>query len=153
MKNIRELANLLDDTTWGECFTRDEVEVIARYLSLQVFESGELIFRQGDHQNYMAFIVDGAVDIVKESADSLEKIVVTLSQRTHFGEMSFVDDEPRSATAMARTDTTLLVLSSINFETLIDEHPKLGIKILRNIAKLISKRLRMTTGKLVYTRS
>lgn len=153
MKNVREIANMLDETTWGECFTRDEVEIIAKYMSVQFYEQEEIIFRQGDHQNYMAFIVDGSVDIVKESADSLEKIVVTLSQRTHFGEMSFVDDEPRSATALARTDVTLLVLSSINFEALIDDFPKLGIKILRNIAKLISKRLRMTTGKLVYTRS
>lgn len=153
MNNVKEIANMLDDTTWGECFTRDEVEFVAKYMSVQFYEAGEIIFRQGDHQNYMAFIVDGEVDIVKESADSLEKIVVTLSRRTHFGEMSFVDDEPRSATALARTDVTLLVMSSINFENMIDDHPKLGIKILRNIAKLISKRLRMTTGKLVYTRS
>ena len=153
MKTLKEIAQLLDDTSWGECFVWDEVMLIARYMNLQFFEAGETVFLQGDRQDYMAFIVEGQVDIIKESSDNLERIVVSLSARTHFGEMSFVDAEPRSASAIARIDTTLLVLTNDNFERLIDEHPKIGIKILRNIAKMISQRLRMTTGKLVYVRA
>lgn len=153
MKSVKEIANLLDETLWGECFSRTEIEIIAKYMSIQYFETNEDIFRQGERDKYMAFIVEGKVDIIKESADSLEKIVVTLSARTHFGEMSFIDDEPRSATAIAKEDTTLLVLGRDNFEAMIEAHPKIGIEMLRKIAKIISQRLRMTTGKLVYTRT
>ena len=153
MKSVDQLADMLDDTSWGECFKRDEVEVISRFMNLQHFKKDDIIFRQGERQGYMAFIVDGEVDIIKESSDSLEKIVVTLYRRTHFGEMSFVDNEPRSATAVSTRETTLLVLSNAKFEEMLETHPKIGVKVLRNIAKLISKRLRMTTGKLVYTRT
>lgn len=147
------LADLLDETKWGREFHRDEIEVISRYMSLQTFQKGDYIFKQGDRQDFMAFIVEGKIDIIKESADTLETIVVTLLPSTYFGEMSFVDEEPRSASAVAREDSMLLFLSNDNFERIAVDHPSLGFNILRNIAKLISQRLRMTTGKLVYTRT
>ena len=147
------LADMLDDTKWGREFARDEIATIARYMSVETFDKGDYIFRQGEKQNFMAFIVEGKIDIVKESADSLEIIVVTLLPSTYFGEMSFVDDEPRSASAVVREKALLLFLSTANFERICSEHPKLGLKILKSIAKLISQRLRMTTGKLVYTRT
>jgi CRP-like cAMP-binding protein len=148
----QQIADMFDETRWGQDFTRQEVEAIAKFLSLHHFKDGESIFRQGDREAYMAFIVSGKVDITKESSDQLEKIVVTLSPRTHFGEMSFIDQEPRSASAVARGEVTLLMLSPDNFERILEQHPQIGIKMLRNIAKMISQRLRMTTGKLVYTR-
>ncbi len=147
------LADLLDETKWGRDFLREEIEVISRYMNLHSFEKGDYIFKQGERQDFMAFIVEGKIDIIKESADSLEMIVVTLMPSTYFGEMSFVDEEPRSASAVAREDSMLLFLSNENFERITKDHPQLAIKILRNIAKLISQRLRMTTGKLVYTRT
>ncbi len=152
MNSLKEIANMFDETKWGKDFTRPEVETIARFLSLHNYKKGQTIFRQGDKENYMAFIVEGRVDILKESLDDLEQIVVTLNPRTHFGEMSFIDDEPRSASAVARDDASLLVLSNENFENLVTQHPSIGIKMLKNMARMISQRLRMTTGKLVYTR-
>jgi len=153
MASIQVIANMLDETKWGQDFDRTEVETIAHFMSVQAFKKGEYIFRQGDKQNFMAFIVDGKVEIVKESADQLEITVVTLLPRTYFGEMSFVDDEPRSASAIAKEETTMLFLSSESFERICDVHPKIGMRIIKNIAKMISQRLRMTTGKLVYTRT
>lgn len=152
MQSIQDIANMFDETKWGKDFTRPEVESIARFMSIHNYTQGQTIFKQGERQSYMAFIVDGRVDILKESLDDLEQIVVTLNPRTHFGEMAFVDDEPRSASAMARDEVTLLVLSVDNFERIVEQYPTIGIKMLRNIARMISQRLRMTTGKLVYTR-
>lgn len=153
MASAQTIANMLDETKWGHEFDREEIEVIALYMSVQSIKKGEYIFRQGDKQNFMAFIIDGKIEIVKESSDSLEIIVVTLLPRTYFGEMSFVDDEPRSASAIAKEESTLLYLSSESFERICLEHPPIAMKILKNIAKMISQRLRMTTGKLVYTRT
>lgn len=152
MRSIREIANLFDETKWGRDFTRAEIEVIAQYMTVHAYAKGEDVFRQGDKERYMAFIIEGRVDIIKESHDRLEKIVVTLSPKTHFGEMAFIDEEPRSASAVARDDLTLLVLSRESFEHITANRPDIGIKILKNIARMISQRLRMTTGKLVYTR-
>lgn len=152
VKTIQEISNMFDETKWGRDFDRSEVEIISKYLSLHHYTKGEDVFRQGDKERYMAFIISGRVDIIKESHDRLERIVVTLSPRTHFGEMAFIDEEPRSASAVARDEVTLLVLSRESFEHIASNYPQVGIKILKNIARMISQRLRMTTGKLVYTR-
>jgi CRP-like cAMP-binding protein len=85
------LADLFDGTKWGENFTREEVDTIASHLHLATFSDRENIFREGDRQDFMAFIVSGMVDIVKESGDATESVVITLHPRTHLGEMAFVD--------------------------------------------------------------
>lgn len=150
---IRKMADMLDETKWGQDFTRDEVERLAGYMRVKHFLRGEQIFEQGERESYMAFIVKGTIEVLKESADTLETIVVTLHPRTHFGEMSFVDEEPRSATAVAKDDVTLLVLPKERFDAIIREDKDMAIKMLMKIAKTISRRLRTTTGKLVYTRT
>ncbi|MBF0482202.1 MAG: cyclic nucleotide-binding domain-containing protein [Desulfovibrionaceae bacterium] len=147
------IADMFDDMNWSVNFTRQEIECIAGYMSVQTYEPGEVIFCEGDRENYMAFIAQGQVDILKENRDCTECVVVTLSRRTHFGEMAFVDDEPRSASAAARDKVTLLVLTLENFECILANQPCLGIKMLRGIASLLSQRLRSTTGQLVYFRT
>jgi CRP-like cAMP-binding protein len=144
---------MFDETSWGMCFDRDDVIIIGRYLSLHTYEPGQYIFRQGERQHYMAFIVRGQVDILKESQNLLEKIVVSLSAGTHFGEMAFIDEEPRSASAVARQRTELLVISRKNFDEIVVDHPQVAIKMLKEVARMISRRLRMTTGQMVYLRN
>lgn len=145
------LADLFDGTKWGEDFSRDEVETIAGHLRLANFADRECIFREGDKQDFMAFIVSGQVDIIKESQESGETVVITLHPRTHLGEMAFVDGEPRSATARARGEVALLVLSKEHFHAILEDHPGIGVKMLMKIASLLSRRLRQTTGRLVCT--
>ncbi len=152
VKSNTELANMLDDTNWGHHFDRSEVEHIASYMSLVSYIDGEKIFSEGDRERYMAFIVKGAIDIYKESRDGTEKIVVTLSRRSHFGEMAFIDEQSRSASAYAKNSVSLLLLTRENFEALIEAQPKIGIKMLKLIARMISDRLRSTTGKWVFLR-
>ena len=65
-----------------------------------------------------------------------------------FGEMSLVDGEPRSASVLADEKTTLIVLTADDFARLASEIPRLAIKVLLKISKLLSQRLRHTTGVL-----
>jgi CRP/FNR family cyclic AMP-dependent transcriptional regulator len=63
--------------------------------------------------------------------------------------MSLVDGEPRSASVVADEPTTLVVLTAEGFACLSSEVPRLAIKVLLKISKLISQRLRQTSGTLV----
>ena len=56
--------------------------------------------------------------------------------------------EPRSATVVADTDVRLLILQRSEFDRLLDNQPKVAAKILLRIARLLSHRLRGTTGQL-----
>ncbi len=143
------VPDMFDQTKWGEDFSREEIERISKHMTVQDYAKGEYVFRENDARNYLAFIIKGRVDIVKEGPDELEQAVITLKAGTHFGEMAFVDGRPRSASAMARDDVTLLTLSPANFERILAESPDVGVKMLKKIATLLSRRLRLTTGRLI----
>ncbi|WP_027186227.1 Crp/Fnr family transcriptional regulator [Desulfovibrio inopinatus] len=143
------VAYLLDNTEWGKELTWEEVEIMSSYLSLHEYKEGEYIFNEGDSGEYMGFLVEGKISILKETDELMEKLVLTLPEGTHFGEMSIIDGERRSAAAFAQTNVVLLALSKGKFDELIQVYPYLGIKILRKIAKILSRRLRQTTGKMV----
>ncbi|MDB4443781.1 cyclic nucleotide-binding domain-containing protein [bacterium] len=66
-----------------------------------------------------------------------------------FGEMSLIDGEPRSASALAATYVTMPVFSKDNFVRLTKESPSFGVTVALKLAKLMSQRLRQTTGRLI----
>ncbi len=153
MSSHDQIVDLLEWTVWGKEFDRKELDAIALYMSIRFFKKGEKIVEEGERSRYMAFIVKGEVQIIKKSCDNLESLIVSLRPGTHFGEMAFVDEQPRSASVYSLSESTLLFLSKNDFEMLIDIHPQTGIKMLKLIARLLSQRLRMTTGKLAYLRA
>ncbi len=64
------------------------------------FKKGEVLFREGDLQDFAYVIINGSVDICIDSEEGLKKIAV-LSESNILGEMSLIDGSPRSATAIA----------------------------------------------------
>jgi len=91
----------------------------------------------------MGIIVKGAIGIYKNN-----KLISTLRVGRTFGEMSVIDTQPRSATARAERDTTFLSLDKSSMLILADKHPSLALKIIWNISRALSQRLRLTSGQL-----
>ncbi len=150
-KSSREaMLEMMDQTKWSREFSWEELQIMVRYMSITHYEKGEEIFKESSINDYMAFIAEGKVDIIKHSRDTRERVVITISRGLHFGEMALLDGEPRSASAKAATDVTLLVLSRTNFDQLVEDYPAMGVKMLRSVGRMISRRLRMTTGQLVF---
>ena len=73
-----------------------------------------------------------------ESEDGRQYIVARLGPGDHFGEMSLLDGEPRSATVTATTDTELLILRRDEFLQELEQHPPL----MRQMLTALSRRLR-----------
>ncbi len=63
--------------------------------------------------------------------------------------LALIDGEPRSATCVATEPSVLLALTQAGFQRLCEERPALALKLLTRIAKLMSRRLRQTSGRLV----
>jgi CRP-like cAMP-binding protein len=110
---------------------------------------GVTIFKEGDKGMYMCVLATGLVDIFKLTPQNESKKVATVRPGKSMGEMSLLDDLPHSATAIAREDCTLLMLTKMNYERLMQEQPVLGNALLTQIARLMSLRLRQTTGILM----
>ena len=78
-----------------------------------------------------------------------EKSLALIEEGKPFGEITLIDGEPRSATAVAKVDSKVLTLTQDEFRALSEKHPRLGAILLTKLAELMSHRLRQTSGMLV----
>jgi CRP-like cAMP-binding protein len=98
----------------------------------------------------MYLIIEGEVSIQLELANEDDMMpLITLRGGDIFGELSVVDESPRSATARSLTPTRLLVLSKKDFDNLMESDHELGYKVMKKIAKLVSRRVRHANQKIL----
>jgi CRP-like cAMP-binding protein len=138
-----EHVDLLADLEWRE------IELLAGYMQAYEADPGCIVFREGEAGSYMGFLVRGRIKIRKETEDVHETVIWIEGQGRSIGEMALIDGEPRSATCEVTEQATLLLLTRHNFTRLAAEWPRVALKLLLRITKLISRRLRLTSGRLI----
>lgn len=126
-----------------------EPEMLSAYLQAYAADPGCVIFREGDPGHHMCLLVSGRVKTYKESDIEHKAEVADESRGRSIGEMALIDGEPRSATCIATEASVLLLLNQANFQRLGEERPALALKLLLRITRLMSRRLRLTSGRLV----
>ena len=100
---------------------------------------GEGIFREGDLGTEMYIIQGGTVEIVKHFKGEDQRLAV-LSQGDFFGEMSILEDLPRTASATATSDCKLLPINGSTFDQMLRKNPEIAVRMMRKL----SRRLRET---------
>jgi CRP-like cAMP-binding protein len=130
-------------------FSGREPEMLSHYLQAYAADPGCVIFREGEPGHYMCLLVSGRVKTSKESDIEHSAEVANESRGRSIGEMALIDGEPRSATCVATEPSVLLLLNQAEFQRLGEERPALALKLLMRITRLMSRRLRLTSGRLV----
>ena len=126
-----------------------QMEDISAYMTAYTAEPKQTILKEHHRGTFMAIIITGIVDIMKQDSLGKQKIIASLGPGKVVGEMGLIDGEPRSASAQARTRTTILVLTQSDFERLAVERPRLALELSIKLAKISSRRLRRTSGRLI----
>lgn len=145
---LKARAELLDGTRWANDFSWSEIESIASHLATQRRQKGEVLFREGDPEPSMYIIVRGSVSILKNDGASGTTALARLGPGQTLGEMALLDGWPRSATCVAAEDLVLLVFKRAELDRLLEDKPKLGVKVLLKLSRFLSQRLRQTSGTL-----
>jgi CRP/FNR family transcriptional regulator, cyclic AMP receptor protein len=122
----------------------ESLEALARMVHLKRFPKGALILGQHERGQCMYLLVSGRVKIAIASADGRELVLNHLEAPAHFGEMSLVDAEPRSADVVAVTDVELIGLEAADLSEAIRLQPRLALSLIATL----SRRLRQTIGRL-----
>lgn len=105
-----------------------EAEILAAGMRKVAFACGEAIIRQGEPGDSLYFIARGEV-AVKLNASGVEREVATLAAGEFFGEMSLVTGDRRSATCLAKTDVSCLVIGHEAFQRLLDARPEVAEEV------------------------
>lgn len=100
------------------------------------YSDGEVIVRQGDTGREM-FIIQSGEAQVSTARNGKEAILATLSRGDFFGEMSLLEDMPRSATVRAKGETRALVLNTSSFLLKIRRDPTFAFDVLKKMSQRV----------------
>lgn len=114
--------------------TPDEIAAIAATAQEHAFQPGQIIVTQGTPGQAFYLVVSGRVEIIRD-----DRSLGTFGPGDFFGEMSLLDQAPRSATIRALEPTSCLMLSSWDFKAVLEKHPSIAVKLL----EVLSRRLRV----------
>ncbi len=112
--------------------------------------AGRILFRTGDPGDRLFIIVEGRVRISRDVPGMGEENLVVLGPGDCFGELSVVDDAPRSADAHVHESCRLLELRKDQLEHLLYTNRDVGYEVLWNLVRMLSSRLRETTDKVTF---
>jgi CRP-like cAMP-binding protein len=128
-------------------FSTLEVEDLQRIAQLAVprsFETGQAVFREGDHSDTCYVVYTGRVRAVREHGDGRTITLATFGPGDIFGELALFEDERRSATVEALQETSVVAVLGPDMRRLMVEHPQIAMRLL--IA--LGRRLRETNERL-----
>lgn len=151
-KNKTALVFALEQIPFFDDLDEDEMTTLMNYMSLYELNAGEVLFKEGEIGQYVSFVVEGKMEVLKKSITGSEISIATISHGYAIGEMSLIDLAPRSATVKAKTQATLAVLPQTAFKIILKNQPAIGIKILTGFARFQTDNLRKTSNQLnAYT--
>ena len=96
----------------------------------------------------LLWVAEGTLDVIKTGETGDKVVISSLHRGRSIGEMSILDNFPRSATVRARANATLITLTRESFQHIVDQHPRIGVKVLMGVARLLSLSLRKTSSRL-----
>lgn len=126
----RKKIDILKNVGLFSACTNKELGEIAKLVDEVEVPEGTVLTKEGGPGREFFAIADGTAKVTLK-----KKKLAELGPGEFFGEMSLLDQGPRSATVTADTDMKLYALDARRFSTLLDKHPAVARKILRGLAQ------------------
>jgi CRP-like cAMP-binding protein len=111
---------------------------------------GTTVFAEGEVGNKFYVVLSGAVRVSRMVPGMGEEALAIVKAGAYFGEMSLVDDGPRSAHALVHEHARLFVIAKRDFEDLLFVDRELAYELLWNLVRTLSRRLRETNDKMTF---
>ena len=133
-----DTRKLLQHTKIFARLSNRELDSIDRIMYRRYYDAGETVFQQGDPGIGMYIIQFGIISIVQMPA---HHELAELHAGDFFGEIALLNETPRSAAAVAKTDCTLLCVSQPDLLGLFKRNPKLAYKVLLPLSQITGQRV------------
>ena len=130
----------------------EESEVLARLVQLRACEPREVLGREGEVDDRLVIVVDGALAVVRHIDTPGETLLTALRPGDFAHELGFLDGTPRFASLLATEPSRVLELRRDALESLIDTHPRVLYAVMRAIARAVHRvqtRLSVQASELV----
>ncbi|HDN59046.1 MAG: hypothetical protein DRP88_02380 [Candidatus Neomarinimicrobiota bacterium] len=122
----------------------EEVKLLSEKFRATHYKEGDVIIEEGNPSSELYVIDKGrvSVQIYSTRAKGEKEIIAYLKDGDVMGEFSFIDGAPRSASVIAEEDTRLICADYLELHRFLDEHEHIGYIFLKNIARILTAKLR-----------
>lgn len=127
-----------------DTLTAAEAEALLASCQERTLLAGETLFHEGEIGDSIWLVKSGRVDICKNIRADIDRTLASLGPGEVIGEMGFIDQSRRSATARTTEASVLLVLSRDAFMAIGQQQPALAATFYRNLSLILAERLRTT---------
>jgi CRP-like cAMP-binding protein len=104
--------------------SKKDIQEISRLATTLNLSQGHELTHQGGRGYEFIVVLEGTVDVLIDG-----KVVATCGAGDFFGEVALLEDRPRTATVIAKSDVTVDVISRPEFSALLDHHPQIDKKL------------------------
>ena len=147
--DAQKTVDILRDIIIFHGLSDDEIGYLMDHLVMHEFPPAACICEEGAMGNSFFIILDGTVSICKKDASGTSHVLRTLGKGEAFGEMTLIDVMARSASVLAENTVTAAELQYKAIRDLHNLQPETYMKILLNITREFSRRLRYMDDKYV----
>ncbi len=145
---VENLVHFIINLPLFEFLERDElVEVAARMVFMNL-DPGDVLFNEWDKADFVCFVESGELDVTKKTGPDSSEVMATLRRGRSIGEMSIINNFPRSSTVIAKSRVKLAVFPRSAFEDLLEKKVGIGVNILKGLANLLSINLKKASSRL-----
>lgn len=115
----------------------EQIELIASKGQIKAFPRNTLLMHEGDASDHMYFILSGRVKIFANDFAGKEVVLNIEGPGEYFGELSLIDETPRSASVMSLEPVELSFISRTVFQDCLIEHPELAARFLGSLTQRV----------------
>ncbi|MDY6847816.1 MAG: cyclic nucleotide-binding domain-containing protein [Geoalkalibacter sp.] len=138
-----------EDMRYFRYLDKEAIEILKPRLTCLQISAGEILWTEGDPGDTTVFVASGHIEEKKNTQFEGKQVVVGVyGPGTVLGEFGLLENHPRAFTVLALEDTDLLVLGREDFDRLLEEHPTVGIGLLKGILLATAIRLEKSYDRL-----
>jgi CRP-like cAMP-binding protein len=149
-KDLRQIIHeLKDELKIFHLLSDEELDQLVPCFERVSYPAGSTLFEEGESGDFIGFVISGKLEVKKQTEFKGRQIVLALLSKGSFvGELSLIDEQPRSATVTVADDSELIILRRDAFDGFMQKHPFIGIKILKGLNRILAIRLRKAVDRL-----
>jgi len=138
----------LKENVLFKSFDDDEIAAVAQIVEEKALTAPTPLFLENMKAESMYIVISGSISLTKMLSEGETKTLTTMGPGDYFGEMALIEDGPRPVSALISEDAKLLVIKRTGFEQLMEQSPKLAVKIVIGMYRTLSDRVRESSPRI-----
>lgn len=112
-----------------------DIDALSKLALIKTYPKNTVIISEGDTSDSLYGVLSGKVKVYLSDDEGKEIIINMLGAGDYFGELALIDEAPRSASVMTTEECKLAVLSKSAFESVMESHPQIAIRVISGLVK------------------